>query len=218
VCVFCAASLIFSFLLSDIRCTVGPWEVAHDQGAGCDSLSSVESTSPLQSPLPSLFSPHTTGTSSTPTGTTLRDAFLTPTTDPATLSSMIQAYANAHPSLTPLTAVVQALFDAITISSSSSTTADTSLSLSLSPSTARGGTTLLLLRRFLDACSYLPPTVTHAGTSGPLSGPRALQMQIRKSSVWSPSPAPAATPTPTPTPTLIPTYAAALELGSDHID
>jgi len=34
---------------------------------------------------------------------------------------------------------------------------------------------------------FLPASIVHAGVSGPLAGPRALQMQIRKNSVWFPS-------------------------------
>lgn len=49
-----------------------------------------------------------------------------------------------------------------------------------------GDSSYNLLRRFIEVCSYFPPTITHANTSGPLAGPRALQMSIRKSSVWTP--------------------------------
>lgn len=107
----------------------------------------------------------------------LRDAFLTHGIDTATLSSLIQSYVLSHPSPTPLDAVVSSFFEAIS-------------SLLSAPSSSRtvSFTDLVsnIVRRFLDACSYFPSSLLHAGISGPLAGPRALQMALRKSSVWSP--------------------------------
>ncbi|KIJ61845.1 hypothetical protein HYDPIDRAFT_115320 [Hydnomerulius pinastri MD-312] len=111
------------------------------------------------------------------TPTALRDAFLTHGIDMATLSSLIQSYVLSHPSPTPLTTILHSLFDAVT-------------SLLSAPSSSRTASTtdiiFNILRRFLDACSYFPSSLMHAGVSGPLAGPRALQMALRKSSVWSP--------------------------------
>ncbi|TFK32018.1 hypothetical protein BDQ12DRAFT_693144 [Crucibulum laeve] len=98
---------------------------------------------------------------------TLREAFLQGV-DSSTLASMIQSYVLAHPSSTPLTTAVDALFDAVSSESSSSYNRD--------PHTH--------LRRFLDASSYFSTNIIHAGVSGPLAGPRALQMQIRRFSTW----------------------------------
>lgn len=107
----------------------------------------------------------------------LRDAFLTHGIDAATLSSLIQSYVLSHPSPTPLDTIISSLFEAIS-------------SLLSAPSSSRNVsfTDLIsnILRRFLDACSYFPSSLLHAGVSGPLAGPRALQMALRKSSVWSP--------------------------------
>ncbi|KAH7887037.1 hypothetical protein F5I97DRAFT_2059770, partial [Phlebopus sp. FC_14] len=111
------------------------------------------------------------------TPTALRDAFITHGIDIATLSSLIQSYVLSHPSPTPLNTVVNCLFDAVS-------------SLLSAPASSRTASTndiiFNLLRRFLDACSYFPSTLVHAEVSGPLAGPRALQMAIRKSTVWSP--------------------------------
>ena len=71
---------------------------------------------------------------------------------------------------TPLTAVVDALFEAI----------------SSDPNSNRSPHDYL--RRFLGASTYFTPSVVHAGVSGPMAGPRALQMQIRKFSSWVPNP------------------------------
>ena len=96
-----------------------------------------------------------------------------PTTSPTVLAQMIESYTHAYPSPTPLTPIIHTLFDA-SLSTSNNSTAD------LDPSP--------ITRRFLTACSHLPTSISHAGISGPLSGPHALHMQIRKSSVWTPSP------------------------------
>ena len=103
-----------------------------------------------------------------------------PTTSPAVLAQMIESYTHAHPGPTPLTPIIHTLFDA-------------SLSI-LNQSTADPDPNPII-RRFLAACSHLPPSISHAGISGPLSGPHALNMQIRKSSVWIPSTANESTPT-----------------------
>ncbi|KAF8893162.1 hypothetical protein CPB84DRAFT_1783320 [Gymnopilus junonius] len=92
---------------------------------------------------------------------------------------MVQSFVVANPSPTPLTPIVDALFEAI--------------------STDTGGQSSFLrdphpyLRRFIDASSYFSSSIVHAGVVGPLAGPRALQMQIRKYSTWTPS-APPRTP------------------------
>lgn len=106
------------------------------------------------------------------TTATLRDSFSQ--VDASSLASMIQSFVMSNPSTTPLTPVVNALFEAVT----------TELSFSRDPRAC--------LRRFLDASTRFPPTIVHAGVSGPLAGPRALQMLIRKNSIWFPSPSSAA--------------------------
>jgi len=89
---------------------------------------------------------------------------------------MIQTYTISNPSPTPLTAVVDALFLAISASESSHSSQRTSFNRDLHS----------FLRRYLDASAYFSPSVVHAGVSGPLAGPRALQMRIRKYSTWVP--------------------------------
>ena len=124
------------------------------------------------------------------TPSALRDAFVTPAIDPPTLSSLIQSFVLAHPSATPLTPVIHALFDAATSllasSASASAAASGSGSGTASATHARSDVLFPLLRRFVDACAFFPTTVLHADVSGPLAGPRALQTALRKSSVWAP--------------------------------
>ena len=128
----------------------------------------------------------------------LRDAFITPAIDLPSLSSLIQSYVLAHPSATPFTPVIHALFDAASAvlassASAGSTSASASGPGSVASATPSGGTgqartdaLCALLRRFVDACAYFPNTLVHADVSGPLAGPRALQTALRKSSVWAP--------------------------------
>ncbi|KAJ3864518.1 MAG: hypothetical protein NXY57DRAFT_1091948 [Lentinula lateritia] len=103
------------------------------------------------------------------TTSTLRDSF-SQGIDASSLASMIQSFVMLNPSTTPLTPVITSLFQAVTAE----------LSFSRDPRAC--------LRRFLDASTLFPPSIIHAGVSGPLAGPRALQMQIRKNSIWFPSP------------------------------
>lgn len=85
---------------------------------------------------------------------------------------MIQNFVAANPGPTPLTPVIDALFEAISNDNSTNP-------FSRDP--------LPYLKIFLDASHYFNNNVIHAGISGPFAGPRALQMQIRKNSVWTPS-------------------------------
>ncbi|KAF9446013.1 hypothetical protein P691DRAFT_709361 [Macrolepiota fuliginosa MF-IS2] len=103
---------------------------------------------------------------------TLRDAFLQGV-DASTLSSMIQTFImnNPTPSPTPLTPVVEALFEAVSADS-------TPGALNRDPH--------IHLRRYFDASGYFPAAIVHAGVSGPIAGARALQMLIRKYSTWIP--------------------------------
>ncbi|KAJ3994578.1 hypothetical protein F5050DRAFT_1575328 [Lentinula boryana] len=103
------------------------------------------------------------------TTSTLRDSF-SQGIDATSLASMIQTFVKFNPSTTPLTPVITSLFEAITAE----------------PSFSRDPRACL--RRFLDASTLFPPSIVHAGVSGPLAGPRALQMQIRKNSIWFPNP------------------------------
>ena len=107
---------------------------------------------------------------------TLRDAFMTQQVDAHTLSSMIQTFVMSNASSTPLTMVVQALFEAISAQEAAQIK---------KPHTGPDASSLLL-RRFIEVCAHFPPTIVHANVEGPLSGPRALQMAIRKTSVWTP--------------------------------
>jgi hypothetical protein len=102
---------------------------------------------------------------------TLREGFLQGL-DSSTVASMIQTHVVSNPSSTPLSPVIDALFEA--------TLADPSTSFNNRDPHP-------YLRRFLDASTYFPSSIVHAGVSGPLAGPRALQMQIRKYSMWMPS-------------------------------
>ncbi|KAJ4489910.1 hypothetical protein J3R30DRAFT_3278590 [Lentinula aciculospora] len=99
------------------------------------------------------------------TTSTLRNSF-SQGIDASSLASMIHTFVMSNPSTTPLTPVITSLFEAITAE----------LSFSRDPRAC--------LRRFLDASTLFPPSIIHAGVSGPLAGPRALQMQIRKNSIW----------------------------------
>ncbi|KAG1727529.1 hypothetical protein EDB19DRAFT_1943173 [Suillus lakei] len=95
----------------------------------------------------------------------LRDAFLTRGIDVPTLSSLIQSYVLSHPSPTPLNPIIDALFAAVT----------SSLNAPTASRTASNHDTIVTILR----------------VSGPVAGPRALQMAIRKSSIWYPVLAPA---------------------------
>ena len=103
--------------------------------------------------------------------TTIRESFMQGL-DSSTIATMIQSFVVANPSPTPLTPIVDALFEAI--------------SSETSPN-AFDRDAIGYLRRFLDASTYFPPSIVHAGIGGPLAGPRAIQMQIRKYSTWMPT-------------------------------
>ncbi|KAF8652350.1 hypothetical protein AX16_004380 [Volvariella volvacea WC 439] len=126
-------------------------------------------STPIQQPLPPPApSPHNHTININITQPNLRDAFLQGA-DPSTLASMIQSFTMSNPSPIPLTAVIEAMFEAI--------------------SSAAGGLNIntephAYLRRLLDASAYFPMSMIHAGTAGPLAVLRALQMQIRKHSTW----------------------------------
>lgn len=107
------------------------------------------------------------------TQSTLREAFLQGL-DSSTIANMIQNFIAANPGPTPLTPVVDALFEAI----SSDNNAPNPFSRDPLP----------YIKIFLDVSHYFNSNIMHAGVSGPYAGPRALQMQIRKNSVWNPSP------------------------------
>ena len=103
--------------------------------------------------------------------TTVRESFMQGL-DSSTIATMIQSFVAANPSPTPLTPIVDALFEAI--------------SSETSPNAFDSGA-IGYLRRFLEASTYFPPSIVHAGIAGPLAGPRAIQMQIRKYSTWIPT-------------------------------
>ncbi|KAF8068854.1 hypothetical protein FPV67DRAFT_1093599, partial [Lyophyllum atratum] len=158
-----------------------PYSHAESSASPVNSTQSIVATvryATLQPPTPIIptpipppaVSPHITLTI---TQSTIRDAFLQGV-DSSTLATMIQTFAIANPSPTPLTAVVEALFEAVSSDSSSSR-----FNNHRDPHAC--------LRRYLDASTYFSPSVVHAGVAGPLAGPRALQMQIRKFSMWVPT-------------------------------
>ena len=105
------------------------------------------------------------------TQNTLHEAFLQ-CLDPSTVATMIQNFVASNPSPTPLTPVIDALFDVVSNDTSTNP-------FSRDP--------LPYLKIFLDASHYFSSNMMHAGISGPFAGPRALQMQIRKNAVWTPS-------------------------------
>lgn len=86
---------------------------------------------------------------------------------------MIQTFIMSNPTLspTPLTPVVEALFEAVSADS-------TAGAFSRDPH--------IFLQRYFDASGYFPTGIVHAGVSGPMAGARALQMLIRKYSTWIP--------------------------------
>ena len=96
--------------------------------------------------------------------TTLRDAFIQGM-DTASLASMIQAFVMSNPSTTPLTPVIDALYDAISANS-----------FHQDPTP--------FLRRYLDATDLFSHNLIHAGVAGPQAGLRALELQIRRNSIW----------------------------------
>ncbi|KAF9467810.1 hypothetical protein BDZ94DRAFT_1247794 [Collybia nuda] len=138
--------------------------------------STLQNNASIPSSLPPVPSPHTPHANSinlnlnlTHRDSALREAFLRGVDSP-TLASMIQTFVLSDPSPTPLTAVVDALFEVVSSDPNS---------FSRDPHA--------YLRRFLEASTYFPASIVHAGVAGPLAGPRALQMQIRKFSTWVPS-------------------------------
>ncbi|KAF5310702.1 hypothetical protein D9619_007916 [Psilocybe cf. subviscida] len=121
------------------------------------------------------------------TKATMRESF-SQNLDASTIANMIASYIAANPSPTPLTPIVDALFDAISADAGGS----------LGGGLGGGGIGLGLgsggrsephryLRLFIDASHYFPSSIVHAGVSGPMAGPRALQMQIRKYATWIPT-------------------------------
>ncbi|KAG5339783.1 hypothetical protein C0989_003583 [Termitomyces sp. Mn162] len=124
----------------------------------------------IPTPLPPITSPHLKLTISK---STIRDAFLR-NTEASSLANMIQTYMMSNPSPTPLTAVVEALFEALSTETKSGHFNDNREAIAH-------------LRRYFEASTYFAPSMVHAGVSGPLAGPRAIQMQVRKFSTWVPN-------------------------------
>ncbi|KAG6865950.1 hypothetical protein C0991_010205 [Blastosporella zonata] len=125
---------------------------------------------PIPTPIPTVPSPHIKVTI---TKSTIRDAFLR-NVEASSLANMIQTFAISDPSPTPLTAVVEALFEALSTETKSGYFND-----NREPHA--------YLRRYLDASLYFTPSVVHAGVSGPMAGPRAIQMHVRKFATWVPN-------------------------------
>ncbi|KAF9530230.1 hypothetical protein CPB83DRAFT_851213 [Crepidotus variabilis] len=108
----------------------------------------------------------------------LRDAF-SQGLDAPSIANMIQTFVASNPGPIPLVPVVEALFEAISGESGGQGPSSSNVSGSREP--------FSYVKLYCDASSYFPPAIMHAGVSGPMAGPRALQMQIRKNSVWIPS-------------------------------
>lgn len=105
--------------------------------------------------------------------------------DASTIANMIASYIAANPSPTPLTPIVDALFDAISADAGGSLGGGLGgggIGLGLGSGSGGAGRSEphRYLRLFIDASHYFPPSIVHSGVSGPMAGPRALQMQIRK--------------------------------------
>ncbi|RDB29808.1 hypothetical protein Hypma_014040 [Hypsizygus marmoreus] len=162
-----AASPIIPY--SHAESSTSPVNTAHSIVSSVQ-YGTLQPAAPIPTTLPPAPSPHL---NLNITQSTLREAFLQGV-DSSTLASMIQTFAISDPSPTPLTVVVEALFEAISSDSSSNP-----YNNNREPHA--------YLRRFLDASAYFSSSVVHAGVCGPLAGPRALQMQIRKFSTWIPS-------------------------------
>ena len=125
---------------------------------------------------------------------TMRESFLQGL-DPTTMANMITSFVAANPSPTPLTPIVDALFEAISAANADGFGGDHH-GLSHhhnNPHGLSGKDPHLDLQRFLDATRFLPENVVHAGAAGALSGPRALQMHIRRASTWIPHAPPRST-------------------------
>jgi hypothetical protein len=98
----------------------------------------------------------------------IRDAFMRGI-DSANLSSMIQSFAMSNPSVAPLAPVITALYDAI-----------------YSDPNSFHQDPMPYLRCYLDAAELFTHDLVHAGTAGPDAGLRALELQIRRNSIWVP--------------------------------
>ncbi|KAG6849774.1 hypothetical protein H0H93_005290 [Arthromyces matolae] len=134
-------------------------------------VSPLQYTPPAASiPTPGSASPHL---KLTVTKATIRDAFLR-NTEAASLANMIQTFAISDPSPTPLTSVVEALFEALSSETTSGHYNDNRQALAY-------------LRRYIEASTYFSSSVVHAGVPGPMAGPRVVQMQVRKFSTWVPN-------------------------------
>ncbi|KAG6895453.1 hypothetical protein C0992_001175 [Termitomyces sp. T32_za158] len=130
----------------------------------------LDPAAPIPQPLPPVTSPHL----KIPiTKTAIRDAFLR-NREATNLANMIEAFAIAEPSPTPLTAVVEALFDALSTETTSGHFNDNREAITY-------------LKRYVDSSAYFTTSVVHAGVSGPMAGPRSIQMQVRKLSTWVPN-------------------------------
>ncbi|KAF9477796.1 hypothetical protein BDN70DRAFT_933912 [Pholiota conissans] len=152
-----------------------PHPSAHSSAAAHAATTHASAHAPQQQqqqhPQHSTPTQHLSTLTLTITRNTLRESFLQGL-DASTLANMVQSFVASHPSPTPLTPVVDALFDAISAEA---------------PPGAFARDPHPYLRRFLDASAYFSGSIVHAGVPGPLAGPRALQMQIRKYSTWTPS-------------------------------
>ncbi|KAJ7217688.1 hypothetical protein GGX14DRAFT_33405 [Mycena pura] len=130
----------------------------------------------------------------------LKDAFLS-NVEPPVLASQIQTFVMANPSPLALKPVVSALFQAISTDWDKNSTPPNQF-----------------LTRFLGAAQYFTSAVMHAGISGPMAGPRALHMQIRKSAKWIPTSAVSPRPTvPVPAPSSLSSNASSMSLELHRI-
>ncbi|KAG6885415.1 hypothetical protein C0993_001931 [Termitomyces sp. T159_Od127] len=164
-----------------IATTIIPYTHAESSSSSTSSTRPAAAVSPVQyaalhpaAPIPQPLPPVTPTHLKLPiTKSAIRDAFLR-NRDATSLANMIEAFAIADPSPTPLTAVVEALFEALSTETTSGHFNDNREAIAY-------------LRRYFDSSTYFTQSVVHAGVSGPMAGPRAIQMQVRKFSTWVPN-------------------------------
>ncbi|KAG6807807.1 hypothetical protein H0H92_006349 [Tricholoma furcatifolium] len=158
-------------LYSHAGSSSSPANPPHPPAVSSVQYATLHTAGPMpNTPIPPVASPHI----NLPiTKSTIRDAFLR-NTDASSLANMIQSFVMSDPTPTPLTAVVEALFEALS-------------SETKSGHYNENREALAYLRRYLDTSGYFSSSVIHAGVSGMMAGPRAIQMQVRRFSTWVPS-------------------------------
>jgi hypothetical protein len=114
------------------------------------------------------------------TSATLRDVLLSPVAvDPIAITALIQSstMSSKVSLMKPLSPLITALFDAALL-------IDTN-PLTMIPNHHGAPDLRSLVLRFGEICRAMPYRIVHGGAVGPEAGSRALQMQLRRSSVWT---------------------------------